>query len=533
MIRRILWLLLLACGWAQPLLAQPDPVEVGELLRRAAEQMRSTGRMEVAGQPLWSADTLPQLYEQRGFSLLWTAPANREAMLGEIAAMSGEGLEPADYHFDVLRRLQAERVQAAADARLAVASDLLFSDALIRLAAHLVHGKLDPVTLVPRWDVDGTLRGEPPATVLARIATGNALAIQLGELRPVQPLYGRLKSALARFRLAAEQGGWPEIGPGGVLQEGMEDPRVPLLRRRLAETGDFVGVVVDSPRFEPALAAALRSYQARRGLEPDGVFGPASRRALNVPAAALVDELRVNLERARWLLGDVRGRFLLLDPAGRRVVLMDNSEASVTLDAAFASGTRDIPPLRGELRYFVVNPDWILPPGLVRAQVAPLARRAPARLEASGLRILSRDGTPRAPASVNWDDPADVIVQQLPGPGSFLGAFRFPTGSGQGIFLHGAPAEPARGIAGSVRLEDPGALAAGLASPGAAWDAAAVSAALAAGGPQTFVLPRPVPVLYAPWTAWVDRDGGLHLRNGHEERDAAIAAGLARGAQRE
>nr|WP_240901149.1 peptidoglycan-binding protein [Thioalkalivibrio sp. XN8] len=485
--------------------------------------------MEVAGQPVLSAATLPQLYEQRGFTLLWTVPANREAMLGEIAAASGDGLDPADYHFQVLRRMQTAREQAPDDPALAVAADLLFSDALVRLAAHLAHGKLDAETLAPRWDADRPLRGEPAATVLTRIATGNALAVQLAELRPVQPLYGRLKSMLARYRLAEEQGGWPEIGSGPVLQEGMEDPRVPLLRRRLAETGDFDGVVVDSPRFEPALAAALRSFQARRGLEADGMFGPATRRAINLPAAEMVNRLRVNLERARWLLSEVRGRFLVVDPAGARVLLLDNSEPTVSLAAEFAPALAALPALRGELRYFVVNPDWVLPPALVRGQVGPLARRSPARLEAMGIRLLNRDGTARAPAAVNWTA-GDMVVQQLPGPGSFLGGFRFPAGPRPEVFLHGAATASGESLPGSVRLDDPGSLAFGLASPEAAWDASEVRAALESGSPRTFVLPRPVPVLFAPWTAWADNAGQLFLRPGYEERDAAIAAGLARRA---
>lgn len=516
-------------AWA-PASAAPDAAQAGELLRRAAEQLRSTGRMEVAGQPLRSSSTLPQLYEQRGFTLLWTQPANREAMLGEIAAASGDGLDPADYHFSVLRRMQAAREQAPDDPALAVAADLLFTDALVRLAAHLAHGKLDLETLAPRWDVAGPLRGEPAPVALTRIATGNAFAIQLAELRPVQPLYGRLKSMLARYRLAVEQGGWPQIGGGPVLQEGMEDPRVPLLRRRLAETGDYAGVVVDSPWFEPALALALREFQARHGLEPDGLFGPATRRALNVPAAALADRLRVNLERARWLLADVRGRFLVADPAGARVLLLDNSEPTLSLAADFAPGLATLPAMRGELRYFVVNPDWVLPPVLARSQVAPLARRAPGRLEALGIRLLNRDGMPRAVSAVDWSRADEVVVQQLPGPGSFLGGFRFPASARPELFLHGTPVQPGATLAGSVRLTDPGALATGLAAPGGAWEAAEVGPALASGEPRTFVLSRPVPVLLAPWTAWVDSAGRLLLRSGYEQRDAAILAGLARRA---
>ena len=522
------WLLAVLLGsWIAPLAAAPDAALVAETLRRAVEQLHVTGQVIVAGQRLRSASVLPELYQQRGFTLLWKARANEEAMLGEIAAASGDGLDPADYHFDALRALLRQRAQAPDDAALAAAADLLLSDALARLVAHLARGKLDPGTDAPRWDLEGTVRGEPVARMLTRIATGSAVAVQLGELRPVQPIYGRLKSMLARYRLAAEEGGWQQIGSGPVLQEGMDDPRIPLLRRRLAQSGDFPGIVIDSPRFEPALDAALRSFQVRHQLEADGRFGPATRRAINRPVDELMGILRANLERARWLLADVRGQLLVIDTAGRRVALLDHSAPVATFTAELAPGVAQVTPFRGELRYLVVNPDWVLPAGLVRAQVVPLARRASGRFDDLGLQVFNADGARVAPANTNWAAPEQYIVRQVPAPQSFLGDFRFPIWPRPEIFLHGGAGMGAS-LPGVVRLADAAGLANQLATPEAGFTPDEVAAALAAGAPRTFSLRRPVTTIVAPWTAWVDPAGSVFFRGGHERVDADIIAGLAR-----
>ena len=520
---------LLLFGWAGPLAAAPDAALVAETLRRSIEQLHVTGQVTVAGQRLRSAQVLPELYQQRGFTLLWGSRANEEAMLGEIAAVSGDGLDPADYHFEPLRELLRQRSAAPDDAALAAAADLLLSDALARLVAHLARGKLDPRTGAPRWDLEGLVRGEPAAVLLARIATGNAVAVQLGELRPVQPIYGRLKSMLARYRLVAEQGGWPEIGGGPVLQQGMEDPRVTLLRRRLAQSGDFPGVVIDSPRFEAALEDALRAFQARHQLEADGRFGPATRRAMNRPVDELMGVLRANLERARWLLAEVRGRLVVIDLAGQQVVLLDHSEPVATFAAELAPAVREMPPMRGELRYLVVNPDWVLPTGLVAAQVAPLARRAPGRFDDLGLQVFDQAGNALAPGAADWAAPGKLVVRQLPGPRSFLGAFRFPVWPHPGVFLHGGAAADAA-LPGAVRLDDAAGLANALATPETGLAPQQLAAALATGTPHTFSLRRPATVVLAPWTAWVDPSGNVFFRPGHERADARIIAGLARRA---
>jgi L,D-transpeptidase YcbB len=292
-------------------------------------------------------------------------------------------------------------------------------------------------------------------------------------------------------------------------------------------------VVVDSPRFDQDLDEAVRRFQARHHLEPDGLFGPASLRELNRPVEERMDQLRVNLDRARWLLSEVRGRFLLLDPAGGRVVLMDNSEPVLVLEASFAEAARSASEFRAELRFLVVNPDWTLPTALVQGEVAPMARRRPAELAGRGLEVFDLAGQPLDPARADWSRPERLVVRQRPAEASFLGPVRFSMPNPAGLFLHGGSAEGAM-MDGSVRLREPLALARALAGPPPAWTAEQLAQALGAPGtPRTFPLAQPLPVLFAHWTAWVQSDGVVHFRAAHAGQDAALLAGLLRSDESE
>lgn len=106
-----------------------------------------------------------------------------------------------------------------------------------------------------------------------------------------------------------------------TYREGLEDQRVPFLRRRLAATGDLKDKSTDPMVFDEKLEQAVMNLQDRHRLHPDGAVGRKTLEALNVPVGQRIDQIRVNLERARWVLHELGGEFVLVDIAGFHVFL--------------------------------------------------------------------------------------------------------------------------------------------------------------------------------------------------------------------
>ena len=74
-----------------------------------------------------------------------------------------------------------------------------------------------------------------------------------------------------------------------------------LCAQRLAATGDYSGnVQAPDELYDDALVEAVKAFQKRHGIDIDGIVGPAMTRAMNVTAKQRVDQIRVNMERARW-----------------------------------------------------------------------------------------------------------------------------------------------------------------------------------------------------------------------------------------
>ena len=122
------------------------------------------------------------------------------------------------------------------------------------------------------------------------------------------------------------------------MKLGLDDPRVPALRYRLTVTGDLAGdLQPPAPplnlAFDAELEAAVKRFQERHGLTADGAVGPGTRAALNVPVSARIDQIRVNLERARWVLHEIQGEFVLVERRRLRRLVLPRQRADLDLES--------------------------------------------------------------------------------------------------------------------------------------------------------------------------------------------------------
>ena len=141
------------------------------------------------------------LYAANGFRPLWTKRAGIDALIDLVTRAEEEGLTPRDYHAESLAALLAEidRDPKRSHARR-VDFELLLTDSLLRYVYHLRFGKVDPVTLDPRWNFRRDI-GDRAALAKLVVAFGaEDLEGYLAAVLPRSPYYLRLKQALARKR---------------------------------------------------------------------------------------------------------------------------------------------------------------------------------------------------------------------------------------------------------------------------------------------------------------------------------------------
>ncbi|HTO55301.1 MAG TPA: L,D-transpeptidase family protein [Myxococcota bacterium] len=527
----LLGLLVQASAAAQS--APPEP----EGMRERIEQLRADPDTPVEGVKLAAAGFVAQLYERHGFALEWTSEAAGQ-LAQAIDAVEADGLNPEDYLRAALARARAAADAPGAPAAERIDCDLLHSEALVRLLYHLVLGKVDPKTLDSNWNFGRALDVADPLSFVQEIIDSGQVSERIAREKPQRALYHKLVDAYAAERARAAAGGWAALPAGPALKPGVGDARVPALRARLVAGGDLEpGASSEGDAFDPALADAVRAFQARHGLTPDGVLGAGTLAELNVPVSERLSQLRVNLERARWLLHDLPPAFVLVNVAGFQVYLVRDDAIVWRGRAQVGKPYRATPIFRSDLSYLVLNPTWTVPPGIFAADILPAQRRDRGTLARKGLEVVDYDGRPVPADSIDWSTVTPrnfrYLLRQKPGPTNALGRVKFMFPNSHSVYLHDTPSrnlfdrDDRAFSSGCIRVENPLELAALLLDEKPGWDRAAIDAAIAKGDTRTVGLAKPLPVLLLYWTAWVDGEGKLQLRRDLYGRDARVAAGLA------
>jgi murein L,D-transpeptidase YcbB/YkuD len=539
-------------------------VALSEAIRERVDHLRYDAPQDVRGAHIVLRELVPRFYEAREFQPVWQEPARLDALVGAIAELVNDGLDPADYHLDSLQSYRLD-VRMGTPLTPVERTDLEFvaTDAFMLAAHHLYLGKVDPRKLSSQWNfVERPVVPESRGlqSLSQRLAAGQVRET-LEAARPQHVWYQRGRERLKEYRAIAAAGGWPTVAAGPTLKPGMTDARLPTLRRRLEITRDLVAtpaasaaslpappaasatapdaaaaVDVAADFYGPGLEAAVKSFQERHGLTPDGAVGPGTLRALNVPVGQRIDQIRVNLERGRWTLHEIKGEFVLVDVAGFYASYFRGDEPVWTSRVVVGRDERETPVFRSLITYVVFNPTWTIPPGILVKDKLPDLKRNPGALQRMNIRVLDRSGHEVNPYSVNWHQygPGRLPPYQFrqdAGRDNALGLVKIMFPNPYLVYLHDSPAKSLYDqdqrtfSSGCIRVQKAFELAE-LVLDDPQWTQESIRSVIASGVSRTVNLKKPVPVLILYWTAQPRADGQVVFRNDIYGRDAATLAAL-------
>ncbi len=520
-------------------IAQTFDDSVAVIIKEKLGGAQVTGGFSVGTCQISSLTVIPEIYKRRGYRPVWVDANSVEQLIRAIEETYEDGLDPEDYHWQEIRQQWSmTHTGNSPDPSLSASLDLLLTDAFVLLANHSTCGKQDPLTYHPQWNLDRKIDNTDPVEFIEHAIASRSLVQTINEWKISHPSYSRLKSALRAYRAIRAGGGWEEVPPGPTLNKGMIDPRVSALRRRLAITDNLQEPAADPLTFDGELQQAVIRFQRRHGLREDGAVGKDTLAALNVPVEDRIDQIRVNLERARWVLRDPGETFVLVDIAGFRVSFNKDNKVIWSCRAQVGQPFRDTPVFRSKITQMQLNPAWVVPPTILTKDILPAVQKDPSYLNKKGLRVLDSKGARINPKTLNWSlypvRPFPYTLRQEPGAQNALGRIKIIFPNPYSVYMHDTPhkelfaSEDRTFSSGCIRIEKPFELAALLLDDPIRWSAESIMKAGESGKTRALILPRPVSILLLYVTVEVDKDGVVFFKKDPYDRDRAVLDGLGR-----
>ncbi|WFE72823.1 L,D-transpeptidase family protein [Halomonas sp. M1] len=486
-------------------------------------------------------------YQHKEGEPAWQTKAAVEALVSALNSLESDGLTPRDYAAHTLLDDFHFSQQAGESAQARF--ELKATQSLLLALDHLGRGKVDPRDMETNWELP---RPENRYSMLRVVHAVEDSDIEraLTLARPTTPAYAQLREMLSQYRHLESQGSAPHLaGRETSLRRGDTGDDVAVLRQRLALWGDagllaadssaypMIGVqssVRDPRHFDTELESAVKRFQRRHQLQDDGIVGEQTRLALNTPVGSRIDQLRVNLERARWIGTNLTSEpQVWVDIAGYRLhYLRPNGER---WDARVVVGTprRETPIIHSSISHLTVNPSWTIPPTIMREDVLPRVRQDPSYLAQQNIQVLSHSGERLDADTIDWQRPGGVMLRQVAGRSNPLGrvVVRFP--NNDMIYLHDTPAtglfqRQQRALSsGCVRVEGVLEFAQMLLQDSGSHHQLS-SLMNSSASDRNVNLPQRIPVALHYLTAWPNAQGEVEFRDDIYRRDALLLSALAK-----
>jgi murein L,D-transpeptidase YcbB/YkuD len=335
-----------------------------------------------------------------------------------------------------------------------------------------------------------------------------------------QGSYQRIQAAMLSYASIEVRGGWPSLPPNARLDVGASGPEVALLRRRLVATDDLAPDHIAGEVYDERLAAAVRRFQARHGLEETGSIGPRTLTALNVPVQHRLRQLAASLDRLAELNFTFGQRYVVVNIPAAVAEAVDGDNVQHRYVVVVGKIDRPSPTLTTSITAINLNPTWTVPLSILKKDIVTRMRKNPNYIARMRMRVLDGNGGEIDPRSVDWhsDRAPNFTVRQDAGPGNALGALRIDMPNSYAVYMHDTnhkehfSADYRFQSSGCTRVAEVRDLAVWLLADNPGWGRRELDAAIAKGQSSTVRLTHKVPVAWAYMTGWVTRDDTVHFR---------------------
>jgi len=493
-----------------------------------------------------------KLYETSGYSLLWVQNGRVRpqglAVIELLQNADAKGLDPEDYDGSRWQGRILKLGQKPSEQDLA-SFDTALTVSAMRYIRAVYCGRVNPKEFKFQLDM-GWVQLSLAEFIQTQVMNENDPAAEIQKLEPPFLGYRKLLALLPVYEAYARQDDGEKLPTvTKTVRPGQPYPGLARLGRFLQTIGDIPRGAQLNPNattYDGVLVEGVKHYQDRHGETPTGNLDPRTINELNTPPAVRIRQIKLTLERWRWLPHSFRQPPVVVNLPEFRIRAM-NPDGTIAFYKNVVIGKaygHKSPIFEKEIQYVVFRPYWEVTPSIQRNEIVPHILKDSNYIAKHNFEVVTPKGevvtdNQVSPEVLEGIKSLHLMVRQKPGGTNSLGLVKIIFPNPDNVYLHGTDApelfsQDVRDFShGCIRVEKPEDLVAWVLRNNPGWDLGRVKATMNGekNNLQVDLVTR-IPVLIVYGTAAVNEENQIRFFDdiyGYDaELDKALAAGYSR-----
>ena len=491
-----------------------------------------------------------KLYETNRYSLVWVQNGRVRpqglAVIELLQNANAKGLDPEDYDGSRWQGRLLKLGQKPSEEDL-VSFDTAVTVSTMRYIRAIHCGRVNPKEFKFQLDMEEGKQLPLAEFIQAQVINAGDAAAEIQKLEPPFLGYRKLLALLPVYEGYANQVEGEKLPTvTKTVRPGQAYAGVVPLGRFLQIIGDIPSGVQLNPNatiYDGALVAGVKHYQDRHGETPSGNLDARTINELNTPPAARIRQIKLTLERWRWLPHSFPQPPVVVNLPEYRVRAM-NPDGTVAFYKNVIIGKaygHKSPVFQKDIQYVVFRPYWEVTPTIQRSEIVPHIQKDPNYIAKHNFEVVTSKGevvtdNQVSPEVLEGIRSLHLMVRQKPGDTNSLGLVKIIFPNPDNVYLHGTDApglfsQDVRDFShGCIRVEKPEDLVAWVLRNNPGWDLERVRATMNGEKNNLQVnLATRIPVLIVYGTATVNEENQIRFFDDIYGYDADLEKALAAG----
>jgi murein L,D-transpeptidase YcbB/YkuD len=351
------------------------------------------------------------------------------------------GLVSHDYFYkelDSLRGIFYNKKDSVYDVYAIAQFELLSTYAYIKMGVHLNKGRFYPDSLLLRWSYNHS-----DTLIMKEIRKGiydKDLRKSLDSLEPKHLGYKMLRTEFRKFLCDTAIKDFDSVPFYSVTDT---SEFLALLKQRLLINKDYDSTAKGNDSVK--MAKALKKFQKRMNLDPDGKLGKFTRHALSYSKEKMIRQMEMAMERWRWEPADFPKIYFWVNiPAADLHIYEEDKDEIDTLvlysKVVVGKAETPTPILKAKINFMQIYPYWNVPFSIAWKEILPIVQRDTSYLRKHNLEVIDGKGRVVSPGKLRWKkftkDYLPVKFRQRIGGDNSLGVVKFNFYNPYGVYLH-------------------------------------------------------------------------------------------------